>query len=94
MLCNDHEKIIEQILEEEEELINGHRKHIDDVVDLVKQEMVLLNDVDKPGSDVEEYVNNLDQILLQKMTMISQMREQLITFHKHLKTEEAMSKLY
>jgi kinesin family protein 2/24 len=64
------------------------------VVDLVKQEMVLLNDVDKPGSDVEEYVNNLDQILIQKMTMISQMREQLITFHKHLKTEEAMSKLY
>ncbi len=94
MLCNDHEKIIEQILEEEEELINGHRKHIDDVVDLVKQEMVLLNDVDKPGSDVEAYVNNLDQILIQKMTMISEMREQLITFHKHLKTEEAMSKLY
>jgi hypothetical protein len=25
------------ILEEEEELINGHRHHIDDVVDLVKQ---------------------------------------------------------
>lgn len=41
-------------------MINGHRKHIDDVVDLVKQEMVLLNEVDKPGSDVEEYVNNLD----------------------------------
>lgn len=35
-LCNDHEKIIEQILEEEEHIINGHRKHIDDVVDLVK----------------------------------------------------------
>jgi kinesin family protein 2/24 len=43
-------------LEEEEELINGHRKHIDDVVDLVKNEMSLLNDVDKPGSDVDSYV--------------------------------------
>ena len=59
-LCNDHEQIIESILEEEEELINGHRKHIDDLVDVVKQEMILLNDVDKPGSDVEDYVNNLD----------------------------------
>lgn len=38
-LCGEHEKLIEQILEEEEELITGHRKHIDDVVDLVKQEM-------------------------------------------------------
>jgi kinesin family protein 2/24 len=44
--------LIEQILEEEEELILGHRKHIDDIVDLVKQEMTFLNEVDKPGSDV------------------------------------------
>lgn len=73
-LCTEHEKIIEQILEEEEELINGHRRHIDDLVDLVKSEMVLLNDVDKPGSDVEEYVNNLDQMLLNKISMIEQMR--------------------
>ena len=93
-LCNDHERLIEQILEEEEEIINGHRKHIDDVVDLVKREMVLLNEVDKPGSDVEDYVNNLDKILLSKMEMITNMRNQLIKFHKHLKTEESMSKLY
>jgi len=52
-LCAEHERLIEQILEEEEELITGHRHHIDDVVDLLKQEMTLLNDVDKPGSDVE-----------------------------------------
>jgi hypothetical protein len=32
--------------------------------------MVLLNEVDKPGSDVEEYVGNLDTILLQKIEMI------------------------
>jgi len=36
-VCQDHEKLVELILEEEEELINGHRQHIDDVVDLVKQ---------------------------------------------------------
>jgi hypothetical protein len=32
--------------------------------------MVLLNEVDKPGSDVEEYVTNLDQMLLKKMQLI------------------------
>ena len=93
-LCSEHEKLIEQILEEEEELITGHRRHIDDVVDLVKQEMALLNDVDKPGSDVETYVASLDTLLTQKIQMITAMRKQLITFHTHLKTEEAMSKLY
>lgn len=59
-VCADHEKLVEMILEEEEELINGHRQHIDDVVDLVKQEMMLLHEVDKPGSDIEEYVTSLD----------------------------------
>jgi hypothetical protein len=93
-LCTEHEKLIEQILEEEEELITGHRRHIDDVVDLVKQEMSLLNEVDKPGSDVENYVANLDKLLTQKIAMITEMRKQLITFHTHLKTEEVMSKLY
>jgi kinesin family protein 2/24 len=62
-LCAEHERLIEKILEEEEELITGHRRHIDDVVDLVKQEMALLNDVDKPGSDVEAYVAHLDKLL-------------------------------
>lgn len=93
-LCQEHEHLIEKILEEEEELITGHRRHIDDVVDLVKQEMTLLNDVDKPGSDVESYVASLDKLLTQKIQMITAMRKQLIEFHTHLKTEEVMSKVY
>lgn len=56
--------------------------------------MALLNEVDKPGSDVEQYVANLDKLLKQKISMITEMRKQLITFHTHLKTEEAMSKIY
>lgn len=52
-LCNDHEQLIEKILEEEEQLIHSHRSHIDEVVSVVKDEMHLLNEVDKPGSDVE-----------------------------------------
>ena len=93
-LCNDHEKLIEQILEQEEEMINGHRKHIDEVVDLVKNEMSLLNEVDKPGSDVEEFISGLDKLLISKIHMILDMRKQIIDFHTNLKTEEIMSKLY
>lgn len=93
-LCNDHERLIEQILEEEEQLINGHRKHIDDVVDLVKNEMTILNEVDKPGSDVDQYVKGLDKLLMEKVYMILDMRKTLVNFHTHLRTEEHMSKLY
>jgi kinesin family protein 2/24 len=40
-------------LEEEESLITNHRSHIDEIVSIVKDEMSLLNVVDKPGSDVD-----------------------------------------
>ena len=93
-LCSEHEKLIEKILEEEEQLIHSHRGHIDEVVSVVKDEMTLLNEVDKPGSDVEVYIRGLDEVLLKKMRIISGLREQLLTFYSHLKTEESMSRLY
>ena len=93
-LCNDHEQLIEKILEEEEQLIHSHRTHIDEVVGIVKEEMQLLNAVDKPGSDVEQYVKGLDRVLLKKMQIISDVRERMLNFYSHLKTEEHMSKLY
>lgn len=82
------------ILEEEEELISGHRQHIDDGVDLVKQEMMLLHEVDKPGSDIEEYVSSLDAVLLHKMELISVVRQRLVDFYTHLKMEENLQNLY
>ena len=93
-LCTDHEQLIEKILEEEEQLIHSHRTHIDEVVSKVKDEMQLLNEVDKPGSDVEEYAKSLDKVLLGKIKIITDLRSQLLRFYGHLKTEEQMSKLY
>jgi kinesin family protein 2/24 len=40
-------------MEKEEEIISSHRWHIDEMVETVKQEMQLLGEVDKPGSDVD-----------------------------------------
>lgn len=62
-------------MEEEENLITNHRKHIDEVVSIVKDEMSLLNVVDKAGSDIEKYVEDLDKVLLSKISIISKLRE-------------------
>lgn len=45
-ICEDHESLIKVILEEEEELIQCHRQHIDDVVDIARKDMNLLHAVD------------------------------------------------
>ena len=75
-------------------MIHAHRGHIDEVVSVVKDEMTLLNEVDKPGSDVETYIRGLDRVLLKKMQIIADLREKMLTFYSHLKTEESMARLF
>lgn len=55
-MSEKHEQLIGIILTEEENVIASHRQHIDDMFYLVKQECLLLHEVDKPGSDVDDYV--------------------------------------
>lgn len=62
--------------------------------DYFVQEMMLLHEVDKPGSDIEEYVSSLDAILYHKMELISVIRQRLLDFYSHLKMEENLQKLY
>ena len=66
-LGEDHEKLIEQILEEEEQLIFSHNTSCKESVRIVEEEMEILKEVDKPGSDVENYVEKLDKILIKKI---------------------------
>jgi len=90
-LTATHENLIGIILTEEEQLINAHRKTIDDMVDAIKVQMALLSEVDKPGSDVDQYVCELDKVLAMKEEMIRGLRKQLKSFNDHLRQEEAMA---
>ncbi|EGR27415.1 kinesin motor domain protein [Ichthyophthirius multifiliis] len=94
IISQKHEQLIGLILAEEEEVISYHRSHIDDMVELTKQEMVLLHEVDKPASDVDLYVQNLDNILMHKSDIIQQLRQRLQKFRMHLKKEEILSKKF
>jgi len=53
--------------------------------------MNLINEVDKPGSDIDNYVVNLDKVLLEKMKNITIIRQRLKKFRVMLKDEEAIS---
>lgn len=55
-----HEKLINKILAEEEEIINSHRMHIDTMFDFSKKEVSMLEEVDKPGSEIDSYVESLE----------------------------------
>lgn len=93
-LAEDHEKVIEQILEEEEQLIFKHNTSCKQSIKIVEEEMAILKNVDKPGSDVESYVEHLDKILVRKIEMMVDLRRHVLDFYKNIKTEEILAKLY
>ena len=82
------------ILTEEEDLIELHKQHVDEIINVEKTEMALISEVDKRGSDIEEYVNNLDQMLLKKMHMIASVRKKLVDFNAHLQMEKMLQGIY
>lgn len=53
--------------------------------------MTILNEVDKPGSDIDSYVTSLDKLLLEKQNKIISIRKRLYQLHTLLKDEEALS---
>ena len=47
--------------------------------------MALLHDVDKPASDIDEYVDSLDAIFIHKLELITVLRSKLVKFKEHLR---------
>eukprot|EP00667_Euglena_gracilis_P003465 EG_transcript_3469 len=91
-LARAHEQLINTILEEEEHVIAAHRSHIDEIMELIKLEMKELNDVDQPGSSIDEYVRRLDSLLVRKQQTIGFLRDKLAQFQAHLREEEILSR--
>lgn len=72
------------ILSEEEEVISQHKIHIDDTVELVKMEMMMVQEVDKPKSDIDEYLHQLEDTLNYKLNLINSLKDRVINFKTHL----------
>ena len=73
-ITNIHEDLINKILKEEDNLINEHKMHIDNMVQSIKDEMTRLNEVEKPGSNIEQYTDNLDIILSKEIETIMNLK--------------------
>ena len=93
-LSEIHEKLINNILKEEDIFIGEHKAHIDNMVETIKDEMKYLHEVDKPGSDIEEYTSNLDKLLVNEIKRITQLRVKLNKFRIMLKDEETLANIF
>ncbi|XP_013586628.1 PREDICTED: kinesin-13A-like isoform X3 [Brassica oleracea var. oleracea] len=83
---------IDALLEEEEALITAHRKEIEDTMEIVREEMKLLAEVDKPGSMIENYVTQLSFVLSRKAAGLVSLQARLARFQHRLKEQEILSR--
>ncbi|CAD6272820.1 unnamed protein product [Miscanthus lutarioriparius] len=88
--CDDVE--IDAILEEEEALIAAHRKEIENTMEIVREEMNLLAEVDQPGSLIDNYVTQLSFLLSRKAAGLVSLQARLARFQHRLKEQEILSR--
>ncbi|PKI39639.1 hypothetical protein CRG98_039966 [Punica granatum] len=81
-----------EILEEEEALITAHRKEIEDTMEIVREEMKLLAEVDQPGSLIDNYVTQLSFVLSRKAASLVSLQARLARFQHRLKEQEILSR--
>ncbi|CAO2173733.1 unnamed protein product [Urochloa humidicola] len=83
---------INAILEEEEALIAAHRKEIENTMEIVREEMNLLAEVDQPGSLIDNYVAQLNFLLSRKASGLLSLQARLARFQQRLKEQEILNR--
>ncbi|KAI9123136.1 hypothetical protein K1719_006025 [Acacia pycnantha] len=83
---------INGVLEEEEALISAHRKEIEDTMEIVREEMKLLAEVEQPGSRIDNYVTQLSIVLSRKAASLVGLQARLARFQHRLKEQEILSR--
>lgn len=78
------------LLQEEEDLVNAHRKQVEDTMSIVKEEMNLLVLADQPGNQLDDYISKLNTILSQKAAGIVQLQSRLANFQRRLKEHNVL----
>ncbi|KAL0319244.1 UNVERIFIED_CONTAM: Kinesin-like protein KIN-13B [Sesamum angustifolium] len=65
---------LSSLLKEEEDLVNAHRKQVEETMDIVREEMNLLVEADQPGNQLDDYISRLNSILSHKAAGILQLQ--------------------
>ncbi|KAL8128836.1 hypothetical protein V2J09_017991 [Rumex salicifolius] len=72
------------LLQEEDDLVRAHRKLVEETMEIVREEMNLLVEVDEPGNQLDEYISKLNAMLSKKAAGIVQLQTHLANFKKRL----------
>lgn len=90
-LFNFHE-VVSQLVEMEEQVLEDHRAVFQESIRWLEDEKVLLEMTEEVDYDVESFATQLEQILDQKIDVLTELRDKVKSFRSALQEEEQASK--
>lgn len=91
-LARSHQDLVSQIYILEDEIIQEHRKEVNQMMALMKQEVTLLNKIEQDNISMDEWIHELHEILAQKAKSIENLQDKVRQFQNDLKKEEDLSR--
>ncbi|XP_054905156.1 kinesin-like protein KIF2A isoform X2 [Poeciliopsis prolifica] len=83
---------VSQLVEMEEQVLEDHRAVFQESIRWLEDEKVLLEMTEEVDYDVESYATQLEQILEQKIDILTELRDKVKSFRSTLQEEEQASK--
>ncbi|XP_055063441.1 kinesin-like protein KIF2A isoform X1 [Misgurnus anguillicaudatus] len=85
-------EVVSQLVEMEEQVLEDHRAVFQESIRWLEDEKVLLEMTEEVDYDVESYATQLEQILDQKIDVLTELRDKVKSFRSALQEEEQASK--
>ncbi|XP_077099796.1 kinesin-like protein KIF2A isoform X2 [Siphateles boraxobius] len=85
-------EVVSQLVEMEEQVLEDHRAVFQESIRWLEDEKVLLEMTEEVDYDVESFATQLEQILDQKIDVLTELRDKVKSFRSALQEEEQASK--
>lgn len=86
-----HAKLLERILAEQNNFVQNHKTHIDDMVEMIKTEMGLVTSFEEQ-KNIDSYFSSIVNLYENQINRISALKERAIQVRKMLAEEAELSK--
>jgi kinesin family protein 2/24 len=86
-LAQTHEALITSLYVLEEEMMAAHRREVDDMMSLVKEEVALLHAIEQAELPLDDWIDRLDSILARKVHSIGALQSKIGEFRQSLDQE-------
>lgn len=91
-ICALHQRLINDIIQNEDECLQAHHLCLDDSMATMKEEFAAINTLEGPDSSIDTYVKTVEPLLQRRLQSLLAFTERIARLKRLLEEEEAVSR--